>query len=498
MSNWAVMIKTSALSLLLVASSAMATPWIETGDSQARYHLEALSAMGCFSGLTLTWPVNWSAVAYGLSGASDACRASGHAVWLRARMKRAENRHRTATVTLGGATQEPLFKHFGSQPNGNADESIAASFTGRTYAARIQAQYVDDQRDHRYWRADGSYLAGRFGNWQLGAGAINRWWGPGWQSSLALSNNARPVPGIWFSRQTPYAPETPWLRWIGPWNFQVFAGQLEQDRAIPDAKLIGMRLTFRPARFLQLGMTRLFQWGGQGRPQSLRSLGDALIGKDNGQNPNSADKGNPSNQVAGFDFRASFPVFGVPSGFYGQAMGEDEAGYLPSKFSGLVGIDAFTAMGPGSQRFFVEATNTVSGQITGKPRYNVAYEHSTYRSGFRYYGRNLATTYEGDARALSLGAEQFFANGVVVGATVTKATLNVSGGTRAVATKDGAAILQAVDQQDVVITELRLQHGLLGGRLTWALAATNKAVNTDAGKRERFTAMAQWRHTFDW
>ncbi|MEP2590870.1 MAG: capsule assembly Wzi family protein, partial [Marinobacter sp.] len=328
---------------------------------------------------------------------------------------------------------------------------------------------------------------------------IDRWWGPGHHSSLAISNNARPVPGLWFGRQTQYAPRSPWLNWIGPWDFQAFVGQLEQDRAVPDAKLVGGRLTFRPASFLQIGLTRLFQWGGEGRPQTLDSIGDALIGKDNGQqNTDPGDDKGPSNQIAGFDFRTSFPVSGMPVGFYGQMMGEDEAGYLPSKYSALVGLDALTGIGAGSQRFFLEGTDTVAGRAVSDARLNTAYEHGTYRSGFRYYGRNIASTFEGDARALTLGVQQFFRNGAVLTASATSVTLNAEGGKSAQVTPDGAEILQANAEQDIVLAELRLEHGLLGGRLTWALAATDEAVDTFAGEREQVTAMAQWRRTFDW
>ena len=49
-----------------------------------------------------------------------------------------------------------------------------------------------------------------------------------------------------------------------------------------------------------------------------------------------------------------------------------------------------------------------------------------------------------------------------------------------------------------MLAELRLEHGLLGGRLTWTLAATDDPVDTFAGEREQVTAMAQWRRTFDW
>ena len=499
---WPRAAKGGALGVLLsVSATAAAAPWAETGDLRARHHLEALSALNCFDGLTITWPMNWSAVAEGLRGASDTCRTSEHSAYLRTALDRAKTETRTATVTLGGANEEPLFRHFGAQPAGQVDSSVAVSFTGRRYAARIQAGYTDtdDREDTSELRADGSFVAGRFGNWQLGAGAMDRWWGPGHHSSLALSNNARPVVGLWFGRQTQYVPRSSWLNWIGPWDFQAFVGQLEQDRAVPDAKLVGGRLTFRPASFLQIGLTRLFQWGGEGRPDGLDSFGDALIGKDNGQqNTDPGDDNDPSNQVAGFDFRAGFPLLGVPTGFYGQFMGEDEAGGLPSKFSALVGFDALTGIGSGSQRFFLEGTDTVAGRAISEARFNTAYEHGTYRSGFRYYGRSLASTFESDARALTLGGQQFFRNGMVFTASVTTATLNAEGGKRAQVQPEGAEILQANAEQDIVLAELRLEHGLLGGRLTWALAATDEAVDTFAGEREQVTAMAQWRRTFDW
>lgn len=499
MVDWAKWLKGSAaVALVGWVSGAQAAPWVETGDLRARHHVEALSAMGCFKGLTLTWPLNWSAIAVGMSGMPEECRGSDHAAYLRAAMDQAKGQTRTATLTLGGANQEPLFSHFGSQPMGEADARMAVSYTGRRWAANIEAQYIDNDRDGTEVRADGSYVAGRFGNWQLGVGAIDRWWGPGWHSSLAWSSNARPVAGFWVSRQTPYAPQSRWLNWIGPWDLQMFGGQLEQDRGIPDAKLLGGRLTLRPASFLQIGFTRLFQWGGEGASESWGSLGDAIIGKDNGQTSGFDEGEDPSNQLAGFDFRASFPLFGVPTSFYGQAMGEDEAGYMPSKYATQFGFDFLTHMGKGSQRFFIEGANTVAGDLFGNAREGVMYEHSRYTSGFRYYGRNLASTWESDAKVATLGVQQFFRSGVVFTAALSSATLNVDGGKRAQVHPDGAEILQAVDEQDVILGELRLEHDFLGGRLTWALAATDDPVETFAGESERLTAMAQWRRTFDW
>jgi len=170
---------------------------------------------------------------------------------------------------------------------------------------------------------------------------------------------------------------------------------------------------------------------------------------------------------------------------------------LPSKLSSLAGVDVVTGWGKGSQRFFVEATDTVAGSWFSDRRHNVMYEHSTYQSGFRYHGRNMASTWEGDAQAVTLGIQQFFRHDVSVALSLSQATLNEEGGTRAVLHVDGDEILQAVDEQDITLAELRVGHPFLGGRLNWLLSATDEPVVTYE-ERERFTAGLQWTRHVNW
>ncbi len=47
---------------------------------------------------------------------------------------------------------------------------------------------------------------------------MTHWWGPGWISALALSNNARPIPQIGISRIDTSPFKTKWLSWMGPWQ----------------------------------------------------------------------------------------------------------------------------------------------------------------------------------------------------------------------------------------------------------------------------------------
>ena len=496
----------AALFGLGLSDAHAATPWVPTGDLSARHHIEALQSQGCLNGLTLTWPMSWAAVMKAARQAqarlpeaqAQACAGNRHFQYLKASHDAARAGSRGLAITLGGANQEPLYTAFDNQPEDTFTGQLALYGTGEHWSGRLAVIYADGERDDQHLRFDDSYIAAVMGNWQLGVGAIDRWWGPGWQSSLALSNNARPVPGVWLSRHLLTAPESPWLRWIGPWDLQLIAGQLEHDRAIPDAKLLGARFVFKPLDSLQIGLSRLAQWGGEGRPQDLDAFWNAFIGRDNGETSGFDEADDPSNQIAGVDFRLSFAPGEVPMGVYGQFMGEDEAGGLPSKLSSLAGLDMVTGMGKGSQRWFVEATETVAGSWVSERRYNTMYEHGTYKSGFRHHGRNLASTWEGDARVVTFGIQQYFRTNVSVALHLSQATLNQDGVNRAAVPEDGYAILQSVEEQDVALAELRVGHPLFGGTFHWLLSASDDPIITAFEEREQWTAGAQWSRDIAW
>ena len=85
-------------------------------------------------------------------------------------------------------------------------------------------------------------------DWEIGQQvSVSRssWWGPGWDGSLILSTNARPIPAISIDRRIPEPFETKWLSWIGHWSFHSFIGQMEDDRDpvidYPSHFLWGMR-----------------------------------------------------------------------------------------------------------------------------------------------------------------------------------------------------------------------------------------------------------------
>ena len=103
-------------------------------------------------------------------------------------------------------------------------------------------QGVDSDQDSEEFRADDSMIGVVIGNWSIAASTQQRWWGPGWDGSLILGNNARPIPSLVLDRVFTDGFESKWLSWIGPWDLNVMFGQLEKERVVPNAQFFGMRV----------------------------------------------------------------------------------------------------------------------------------------------------------------------------------------------------------------------------------------------------------------
>lgn len=248
---------------------------------------------------------------------------------------------------------------------------------------------------------EGSYLAGKLWSQWLIAGQIPTYWGPGQDGSLIRGDASRPVYGFTMQRAEQKAFETKWLSWIGPWQYQAYAGQLDNYKAIPDAKLLGFRLTAQPLPYLELGGSRILQWGGEGRSESWDSLWNALKGNDNFYDGDQ-DK---SNQIAGFDARLNLKQWsGVPLSVYGQYVGEDEAGLLPSKKMYLAGVDYSSQLKNIPFQVYTEWADTrTNGDTQG-----ISYNHYIYTDGYYQHGFALGHAMGGDGQMYSLGGDIHF------------------------------------------------------------------------------------------
>lgn len=216
------------------------------------------------------------------------------------------------------------------------------------------------------------------------------------------------------------APTLKYLSLVGPWQYQLFAGQLDDYTAVPETKLFGMRLTTSPLPWLELGASRTFIWGGEDRPQSFGSFFDALTGlRDNGD----TGKEDPANQLAGFDARMTLmPLINIPAAVYAQYVGEDEAGGLPTKNMYLLGADYASAIYHMPYQLYTEYADTrYSGEARG-----VSYNHFNYTDGYYQQGYTLGHALGGDTRSVSLGSKLWLDNNDFIRAKMQYAKVNQS------------------------------------------------------------------------
>lgn len=383
-------------------SSVQAAWWVEPTDLPLRADIQLLSDTGIIVQPITTYPLMWDGLKQDLDKA-DPTKLSNIQRSAFERVNQAyakDHRGFSTKVELAGSTDTTRFIGFGQDYRDKGEGTVSAEVTKDWFSGRLSASYHADPIDGNSTRLDDSFAAVKLGNWIVSAGAQQKYWGPGWDSGLIQTTNARPMPGITLSRNNSQAFETPWLNWIGPWTFTTAFSQMESDRYVPDTQHWGARGTIRPISKLEVGFSWTMQWGGEGYGNSLSDWWDGLS---NGGGHEGDLENGQENMLAGYDFRWSDTAFGIPYGIYYERTHED---YHNGKnklinAANMGGIDFVLA--DINTRVFVEYSDTKVSCGIDPQKYNCLYEHSFYKSGYRYYGRSLGSTYDNDSETLVVG-----------------------------------------------------------------------------------------------
>ena len=258
------------------------------------------------------------------------------------------------------------FTSFGNRISDKNNVSVHSSIMYENFAAKFAPSYTFNPIDGEKKRLDESYIAAFVGNWVVSLGRQNRWYGPTWDTSLSLTNNARPITALAISRKSAEPFTVPLTEFKIPWTVTSFMGKMDDNRVVKNTLLWGFRLNLKPLKNLELGITRLAQWGGNGRSQSLSTFGDILLGRTNcGVDGLICDENtlNPSNQQAGYDLRYSFNLFSIPMSIYGQKFAEDGSeGTLQyfTKAQPQVGLDANLSVLGKASTVFIEIADSLA------------------------------------------------------------------------------------------------------------------------------------------
>ncbi len=285
-------------------------------------------------GTVITWPLSWPDVARDALAADGSNLDDSTAAALM-RVQRLSRRQATqcfagAELKVGASTESEMIRGFDETPREEGEIGLRASWMTHHLSLNLQPRMVTNPTDDKTFRPDGSYLGLNVGNFMVSVGYMERWWGPGWEGSLILSTNARPIPTLTLERNYTDPFNSRWLSWIGPWRASIALGRAEKNGvAVPDVRFLAARVNFKPRPWLEIALSRTAQWCGGERECGWNTLKNLLIGRDN-SGDSLQEEDEPGNQLAGYEARLRSPWRKLPIAVYTQWIGEDEAGDLPS------------------------------------------------------------------------------------------------------------------------------------------------------------------------
>lgn len=213
-------------------------------------------------------------------------------------------------------------------------------------------------------------------NISLELGRSSLWWGPGYHASLLLTDHAFPLDMVKLGSEEPFRLPG-MLDRLGEWKVQSFLARLERERDFPRARLFGLRLSYVPAGWLELGLARLTMFNGAGRNQSFpKAVFDAYT-----DSPNQGGD-LEVNEQAMLDFRATLAGVQV----YGELGSEDKwSSPMPSRAAYLAGLYVPRLFPGDSTDLRIEyADSDFARRNSGIPQ--VWYNNGTYHSGMRHRG----------------------------------------------------------------------------------------------------------------
>jgi hypothetical protein len=133
---------------------------------------------------------------------------------------------------------------------------------GGVLGGYLQPEYEIGEDTNRGQLIEG-YLKARGGPVELIVGRESLWWGPGFNGSMLVSNNALAMDMI--RLRTANQITLPWVfaDLFGPLKAELFFGSLEKERtAFPSSKVTGVRIDLAPFPWLEVGAARSIVFDG--------------------------------------------------------------------------------------------------------------------------------------------------------------------------------------------------------------------------------------------
>jgi hypothetical protein len=498
---------------VVICSEVRAEAWFDAGDSAFRHDLEYLVDSGVIDIPLTAWPIPSADVAQALESAGDSQELSvGQRAALDGVKRRLGMFERDATriTAHASAAGSPIvLRTFEDTPREEGEIGGSLSGANAKFSGRLSFAWVANPSDDLELRLDGTYGSMRLGNWLLTLGELDRWWGPGWDGSVLLSSNARPLPAVSIDRESSAPFKTKWLSWLGSWRYSMFMGRMEDERQDRDHPwVLGTRFTFRPFANVKIGSVHPFrglefaaertaQWCAEGLPCDLNAFWHVLAGKDSAGVVVSVQD-EPGNQLGGYTVRWASPAKWLPVALYYQKTGEsgDLNGFhiRLGRALNVLGAESWGAMQSGlTWRAHVEAAYTTCGDRSGGSSvvFDCAYTNHLFQvEGYRYRGRPLGDSIDGDGRSYTFGLQLITPHAWSASLLLRSAELNRGG---VVPDPINTVAPEPVDLQNV---EISLEVPMVSGDLMLGAGYDRTSDKVTDVKDSKARGYLEYRHRF--
>jgi hypothetical protein len=174
---------------------------------------------------------------------------------------------------------------------------------------------------------------------------------------------------------------------------------------------------------------------------------------------------------------------------YAQAIGEDEANGMPSKYIGLAGVEFWGGIGERSWRAHVEYADTACSFYESEPQFGCAYRNVIYTDGYQYRDRSVGHALDGDSQQISAGFMLVEADGSSWELAAQSAEINRESANPVHSIATAAAKIHSAD--------LYHRRAILGGEFKIGLGYERRESDVIALESDGARGFVQWTKEFE-
>ncbi|CAM4082006.1 capsule assembly Wzi family protein [Pseudoalteromonas byunsanensis] len=451
----------NAALLFATSCSSIASPWINTNESELKHSVDMLVSAGLINRPVNQYPLLWQGLIQDLDKIDQkqvAVNVQFALTHLRHALHQAK-RSQYSSVTAHFDDEASLPEGFGERQAAKSGISTYSIMTGDHVSAKVQVNYADDALDGKQINHYGSHLAILVGNWSFSAERLNYWWGPANENALLLSNNAAPMTAARISRANSNYEGPSWLSFIGPW--QVTALGAKQKPTLSDKRdgeFWGIRLSSSPLHGLELAFSA--------------TASDFVL-----ELPLNAELPAAKQRLAGVDVKYSRLILGQPISVYAEIAGNNDSGILPTKNTYTVGFEHFIGNTDYRLKSYLEfSDNTMNCHALEA---NFQCNFTTPQGGSEYTERDqwLGAAIGPQAKSLTVASDYYQTGGY-----------------------GGFAKLKFIELEALnterTLLELGYQQGLFSGLLKAGVSVWQDKQSNNENEQTRSAAKLSWEYQF--